>query len=83
MFFLAKSLSESRHLKVKQDKIYENGPNLFELENIFENELVKDIDPKLLLKWPIHIWVSSGEPFIHPDGKILSPLKYLSLNFLN
>lgn len=70
MFFqfnsTAKSLTESRYLKIKQDKIYESGPNLYELENLFENE--DEIDTKTLLKWPIHVWVSSGEAFINPNS---------------
>ena len=61
-------MSESRYLKIKQDKIYDYGPNLYELESLFENEEADELDLKTLLKWPIHVWVSTGEPYISPNG---------------
>jgi hypothetical protein len=33
-----------------------------------------DIDMNYLLKFPIEIWVSSGEPFVNPDGLFYSYL---------
>lgn len=57
-------------MKIKQEEIYESGPNLFELEKLFDKQQDEEPDPKALLRWPIHIWVSVGEQFIHPESML-------------
>lgn len=51
---------------------FQSLPKFADLQRaIKQNPLTKvlDVDMSYLLKFPIEVWVSAGEPFVNPSGK--------------
>ena len=43
-------------------------PSATELKKtLSEIERSSKTDPKVILKWPVEIWISCGEPFVRPE----------------
>lgn len=63
---------------------FQNIPKLSDLKRAIKSTATKggvDIDMDYLLRFPIEIWVSSGEPFVYPTGSLIAVLIPLEMVF--